>query len=292
MNEAVWLQRAHRSALWIFGFSSLLTIVLGAVVMAQGAVPLGIWVRNPIAWLVAGAVAIFMARRGWFGGWAVPVALAVVALTFFGPGQDGVHRWLGLGPVQLNGAALVLPLAIVVFERAHPVVAAIGFVLIAALLAWQPDISQLAGFALAAFVLGAARFGWLGAGISLALAAAAIAVCLSRPDPLEPVAYVEGIFALAWSQSPAIAIAMGLALAGAVLNPLMIRSAHLLGVVTPLALVAYLGATTLAPFLGAYPVPLAGYGLSFVVGWWLAFAALCARPDRNSSPQSAAAAIP
>ena len=292
MNEAAGLRRARRRALWIFGCTSLVTILLGAVVMAQDAVPPGILVRNSVAWLVAGAIAIFLAQRGWLGGWAAPVALAVVALTFLGPGQEGVHRWLGLGPVQLNGAALVLPLAIVVFARAHAIVAAISFVLIAALLAWQPDISQLAGFAIAALVLGAARFGWPGAALSAAIAAAAIALCLSRPDPLEPVAHVEGVFALAWSQSPAIALAMGLTLAGAALTPLMMGSAHPLGAATPLALAAYLTATAVAPFLGPYPVPLAGYGLSFVLGWWLAFAALCAPPGRNPSPRSATAAIP
>ena len=290
MNEALWLKQARRSALWTFGLASLFTIALGAVAMAQGAVSLGVWIRNPVAWLVAGVVAILLARREWLGGWAAPVALAIVALTFLGPGQEGVHRWLDLGPVQLNGAALVLPLAIVTFERAHPTIAAISFLLIAALLAWQPDISQLAGFAIAAIVLSLVRFGWLGFGISIAVAAAAIAVCLSRPDPLEPVAHVEGIFALAWSQSPAIAIAMGISLAGAALTPLMIWSAHPLGVITPFALSAYLVATGLAPFFGAYPVPLAGYGLSFVAGWWLGLAALCVRPDTDSSPHRAAAA--
>ena len=251
--------------------------------MAQGAVPLGIWLRNPIAWLVAGAIAIVLAQRGWLTGWAVPAALAAVALTFLGPEQEGVHRWLDLGPVQLNGAALVLPLAIVTFERAHAVVAAISFLLIAALLAWQPDISQLAGFAIAAAVLSLVRFGWPGLGISVAIAATAIAVCLSRPDPLEPVVHVEGIFALAWSQSPAIAVTMAVSLAGAVLTPLIVWSAHPLGVVTPVALFAYLTATTLAPLFGAYPVPLAGYGLSFVVGWWLGIASMAVKkPSRTS----------
>lgn len=246
--------------------------------MAQGNVPLAIWIRNPIAWLVAGAIAIFLARRDWLGGWAVPAALAVIALTFLGPEQEGVHRWLGLGPIQLNGAALVLPLAIVTFERANTAVAAIGFLLIAALLAWQPDVSQLAGFAVAGIVLAFARFRWAGAGLSIVAAAIALAVCLSRPDPLEPVAHVEGIFALAWSQSPLIAIAMGLSLAAAVLSTLIIWLARPRGVTTPLALAAYLATTALAPLFGTYPVPLAGYGLSFVIGWWLTLGSLCLRP--------------
>ena len=284
MNQADRIQRARRNALWIFGFTSLLTIMLGAVVMAQGTVPLGIWARNPIAWLVSGAIAIFMARSGWLTGWAVPASLAAVALTFLGPEQEGVHRWLDLGPVQLNGAALVLPLAIVTFDRAPAAVAAISFALLAAVLAWQPDISQLAGFTIAAIVLTSARFGWRGIGMSVAVGAAAIAFCLFRPDPLQPVAHVEGIFQLAWSQSPAIAIAIGVSLAGAALIPLIVWLAHPLGDVTPLALSAYLTATILAPAFGAYPVPLSGYGLSFVVGWWLGLAALTMRSRERLDP--------
>jgi hypothetical protein len=278
LSEADWIRQAQRNALWTFGLASLLAITLGAVVMAQAEISGGIWVRNPIAWLVAGAGAILLARRVWASGWTLLAAMIIIALTFLGPAQEGVHRWLGLGPIQLNGAALVLPLAIVGFERADRMLAAISFVLIFALLAWQPDISQLAGFALAAIVLSITRFGWPGLGLSVALAATAIAVCLSRPDPLEPVAHVEGIFALAWSQSPVTAVAMGASLAAAALAPLIIWLAHPLGMVTPLALSAYLIVTALAPFFGAYPVPLAGYGLSFVVGWWLGIAALCVRP--------------
>jgi hypothetical protein len=283
LNQADWIRRAKQDALWTFGIVSLLTIVLGAVVMAQADISPSIWVPNPVAWLVAGAGAILLAQRVWASGWTLIAAMAVIALTFLGPAQEGVHRWLGLGPIQLNGAALVLPLAIVGFERANRILAAIGLVVIFAFLAWQPDISQLAGFAFAAIILSLTRFGGPGLGLSIALAAAAIAVCLSRPDPLEPVAHVEGIFALAWSQSPVIAIAMGASLAAAALVPLIIWLARPLGMVTPLALSAYLAATALAPFFGAYPAPLAGYGLSFVVGWWLGLAALCVRPRTTAA---------
>ena len=56
-----------RRAVFAFGIASLLTIALGAVVMANADIPLSIWIRNPIAWLLAGAVALFLASRGWHG---------------------------------------------------------------------------------------------------------------------------------------------------------------------------------------------------------------------------------
>jgi hypothetical protein len=184
-----------------------------------------------------------------------------------------VHRWLELGAVQLNAAALMLPLAIAAFLRERAMLAAPGFALIAVVLALQPDISQLAGFSLAAVILASARFGWKGAATALIIAAGAIALCLSRPDPLEPVAHVEGIFALAWAQSPNLALAMGAGLAATALSPLLLWNTGRIRW-AGLALAAYFAVTALAPAFGAYPVPLAGYGLSFVIGWPLAAFAL------------------
>ena len=90
-------------------------------------------------------------------------------------------------------------------------------------------------------------------------------------------AHVEGIFGLAWSQSPGLAIIMGVSLAVAALSPLIIWAAHPMGLIAPLALAVYLAATAAAFLFGAYPVPVAGYGLSFVIGWWLGISALCVR---------------
>lgn len=44
-----------------------------------------------------------------------------------------------------------------------------------------------------------------------------------------------------------------------------------------MALAGYFALTGAAFLLGAYPVPLAGYGLSFVIGWWMGFACLSVR---------------
>ncbi|RYY92216.1 MAG: hypothetical protein EON61_26695, partial [Alphaproteobacteria bacterium] len=62
------LPRTHRHALWTFAGASLLTIGIAAAVMLATGVPVSIAIRNPIAWVVAGAFAIFSAGRGWLGG--------------------------------------------------------------------------------------------------------------------------------------------------------------------------------------------------------------------------------
>jgi len=253
--------------------------------MQAGGLPPGLWLRNPIAWLVAGVLALFIAQRGWLSGWTAPAALAVIALSFIGAGQEGVHRWVELGPVQLNAAGLVLPLAIAGFDRDRGWITAGCFVVIGALLAWQPDISQLVALALAAVVLAAARFGLRGALAALVLFAALVWACLVRPDPLLPVDHVEGIFAMAASQSPVLAIAMAAGLAIATLSPLLLWNIRALRWKAA-ALAVYFSATSLAWLMGAYPVPLAGYGISFVLGWWFGVAALTANPPKTAQNQT------
>ena len=272
--------KAYRSAIWAFGAGSLLAILLGAAAMAQADIPLGIWIRNPVAWFAAAALGPFIASRGWFGIGAIVVAVIVISLSLVSPGQEGVFRWVGAGPIQLNAAALVLPVAIAAFARARAWIAALSFVIIGAVIAHQPDISQLAGFAIASVILFAFAFGWKGALAALILGFALLAYCLGQPDPLLPVAHVEGVLLLAFNQSPALGITMAAAQGLAVVSPmLLLRSGDLRW--KALALSGYFGATSLAPLLGAYPVPLAGYGLSFVIGWVLGFAALATRPKAN-----------
>jgi len=272
--------RSHSLAIRAFGAGSLLAILLGAAAMALADIPLSIWIRNPVAWLAAAAVGIFIASRGWFGVGAIVVAAIVIGLSLVSSGQEGVFRWVGAGPIQLNAAALVLPVAIAAFARARAWIAALSFVIIGAVIAHQPDISQLAGFAIASVILFAFAFGWKGALAALILGFALLAYCLRQPDPLLPVAHVEGILLLAFNQSPALGITMAAAQGLAVVSPmLLLRSGDLRW--KALALSGYFGATSLAPLLGAYPVPLAGYGLSFVIGWVLGFAALATRPKAN-----------
>lgn len=272
---------SHRPAIWAFGAGSLLAIILGAAVMSRADIATDIWIRNPIAWFAAAAAGTFIASRGWFGIGAIVIAVIFVGFSIVGPGQEGVFRWIGAGPVQLNAAALVLPFAIAAFTTSRAWIAALCFVVIGAVIARQPDISQLAGLVVASMVLFASAFRWKGAVAALVIGGALVGYCITQPDPLLPVPHVEGILQLAANQSQALGIGMPLALAMTVISPLLLwRSADLRW--QALALSGYFAATALAPLFGAYPVPLAGYGLSFVIGWVLGFAALATRRPVNS----------
>lgn len=265
-----------------FSVLSFIAVALGALTMQQAGLSAGLWLRNPVAWLIGGGLFLGLSRVVRPSVALLWPALILLGLCFVFPGQDGVHRWLSFGPVQLNAAALILPLVLTATPPDRPSPQwLIGLGLIGACLAWQPDRSQLLAFGVAALVLIAQVYGPRALLWAAPVAALALGLCLWRPDPLLPVAHVEGVIHMAAAQSPLLAAALMAALALTALSPLWLwpnesRRPQ------ALALSLYFALSAVAWLYGAYPVPLAGYGLSFVLGWWLGLAGLFAR-SRNET---------
>ena len=191
----------------------------------------------------------------------------------------GVHRWIPVGPLTVHIGAICLPILIVALGvldtfgrklRWAPLLFAIS---VAILLLLQPDAAQATAFAGAAFTLLIANKQRAGAAWAAALVIAALAAWTwTRVDPLPPVPYVEGIVGLARESGPAWMVASLAALALLPL-PFFVRPfggqpavARALGV--------YLCICILAPLFGHFPVPLVGFGLSPIVGYFVALANL------------------
>jgi hypothetical protein len=259
------MQAFVRAAWLSFGVLSLIAVATGCWVASAHGLPARAWLPNLAAWAVGAGLAVALARIGVDRWWPV-LALVGLSSTFLSAGLSGVHRWIGLGPIRLNGAELLLP----------PVLAArIGVVIplaILVVLALQPDASQaiaFAGGAIVATVMSGesrARRVW-----TVVLFAGVAALSLLRRDPLAPVPEVEGIIALAAVMSPAIAALAVLALAGTTFAPLLAARSP-----AAYALTTYLALCALAPAFGAFPVPLVGMGVSPILGAWLGFGALMA----------------
>ncbi|MBX9731195.1 MAG: hypothetical protein K2X59_07690 [Sphingomonas sp.] len=201
------------------------------------------------------------------------IALLLITACFADPGLQGVHRWIVIGAIRINAAAIVLPLMIVVLgQRAWAAIALIAALL---LLVAQPDASQASGFAVAAIILLLAGKRTRGALASMGIMAVLGLIAWSRPDPLVSVAEVEGIIGLAWQRAPVVAAVAVVALALATAAPILAGSRSTRA--TALALAAYMAGTAIAPAIGAFPVPLVGISMSPIIGFWLGIGALGAR---------------
>lgn len=260
-----------------FALLSLAAVAAGCVVAAAHGVPAGSWARNLAAWAVGAVAAWVMATRMSRLSGFLLVAPAALASTLLNPGQEGVHRWVDVGPVHVNAAATLLPAAVVALavlgDRRWNWLAAAGML---GLLVLQPDASQAAALGAGMIVvLVSLRAPALVRAGGVAATVLAVAAACMRPDPLAPVPEVEGIIGLAWAWSPTAAAAVIALLAATALFPLWLVGRGRPS--TPaLALAACCGVQALAPAFGAFPVPLVGMGMSPVLGFWLGTGALVA----------------
>lgn len=267
--------RSGRLLLLLFGLASLAAVVIGAVVCAASGVPAGSWGRNIVAWAVGAVLAVsvaIFARTGFstITLWAAPLGLLV---TLVSPDQEGVHRWIDLGPLHINMAMLLLP-GMIVALAASPERRLLwaAFLVALTVLAIQPDASQAATLAAVGAVIAmiGAKPPLIRWGVPVASAGLATVAWL-RPDPLQPVAEVEGIVRLAYSVSPLLAGVAVLSLAAVATVP-GLATQRMAGAALGLCFLLW----ALAPLFGAFPVPWVGIGMSPIVGGWLGVGLLAA----------------
>lgn len=260
-------------------------LIVGAFIMRQHDVPSSRWGLNLVGGIIAAAIcSVFLARpRIPMSKRAAAViaclAAGALAATFAVAGSMGVHRWIQVGPLTMHVGAVCLPLFIVALGvldtfggklRWGPMLLAIA---VAILLFLQPDAAQATAFAAAIFTLlmankQRATVAWLAAMVIALLAG----WTWTQRDPLSPVPYVEGIIGLARESGPVSLVASIAALAILPLpffiGPSDSRSAFVR------ALGVYWCICILALVFGHFPVPLVGFGLSPIVGYFVALGSL------------------
>jgi cell division protein FtsW (lipid II flippase) len=257
-------------------------LILGVVTMKQLGVRTSAWSTN----LAAAAVGLLLFalirssvgpanRSRWY--LAAAVSITAILFTFVAHGLDGVHRWVYAGGLGLHAAAIVAPVIIACVATAPTRRAAIAIAIATAiLLVLQPDAAQATSFAAGCglIFIRDSRFGKRArAAVLIALIACAI-VSIVRVDPLHPVRYVEGIVNIVSARGPAWAL---LAIVTLLLLPVpFVLSWARRRQALSLALAVYVAMVTIAPAWGTFPVPIMGYGVSPILGYFIALA-LCAR---------------
>lgn len=268
-----------------FLLAAVLPMIASLVVLSLAGVGKNIWLTQLTfigAAFLLGATGRFYDRR--LDGFRL--ACGIIFLTWIGLSVPlliqslAPHRWVPLGPLKLYVAPLILPsffAACSVFVRERGKMGAIVFVaLIGAsmLLAIQPDAFQvLALLAGAAALFLRYRTDFLRSIITLIIIAIMTGWAFTRPDPLEPVPYVEGVFALALQNSVfagCVVIASALILIVS-LYVYARRGADWLVAVAAYYAILFVGSVaglTPAPLIGYGAGPLLGYGLMAAVSRW------------------------
>ena len=276
------------------GLSALLLIcapvpalILGVLTMRHLDVRRGAWSLN----LAAGVVGVLLFatitywpsranRRAWYT--TTIGSLAAILATFASRGLEGVHRWVSFGGFGLHVSAIVAPVLIASVATAPDRYLAVAVAAAAALLlAVQPDAAQATSFAAACGVILVRdpRLGRRERIFGLVALLVCSVVALGREDPLRPVRHVEGIVEAVGARGPAWMLLAGLSL---LLLPMpyfvtWARRRHDLAI----ALSVYVTLVTVAPMWGTFPVPIMGYGISPILGYFIALA-LCVRSTSSA----------
>jgi cell division protein FtsW (lipid II flippase) len=278
-----------------FLLSAAFPLAASLVVLASADVSKSLWLMHlsligaAVLLVVAGE---FLVRRAHGLAPAHSIALltlAGIAAPLFTT-SSGPHRWIPLGPVSLYMAPLLLPsffaaCAVYLSKRGKLEASAYAALISASiLLALQPDASQvLALLAGSAVLLRRYRSDVFRPTVTLAMIAAVTVWAFTRPDPLEPVPHVEGVFALALGRS----LFAGVAVIGCAVIFIASLYAHARRHAAWLAAVAaYYSVLFGCSVAGLTPAPLIGYGAGPLLGYGL-MAAVSSGVDSPNSAESA-----
>ncbi len=283
--------------------SKLLLIAVPAVaasmaILAFGEVARSTWIIQVVATCLACALALVGALLSRRNSARSPAALIIV-FTLFGiavtllADSPGPERWASLGPINLYVAPALLPSFLVACSvwltrggrsQHFALTAMVGA---SVLLAAQPDASQALAL-LAASALAVVKSPSRSSVSIVALAFVALATVWAflQPDPLQPVAHVEGVFALALGHS-LFAGAAVIASAAALVVGLHLNASsgrNWLSVVAVYYAVLFacsVAGLTPAPLIGYGAGPLLGFGLMVAAASWLDAKVL---PNSSSKP--------
>lgn len=254
-------------AVWLLG--AVVVIGLGLTAMHAAGAPTSLLTLQAVGGLAALGIALALARFRPDAGSRGAVAVVVVALLALAAplviaGVDGVQRWIPLGPIQFQPAAIALPVVVwFAAGRGCDRLGAAAMIGAAGLCALQPDLQTTVGLvaAAAALVLAARRDA-----LGLAVLAAALATCsVAAFGPvLAPVAYVEEVIRRAIQSTWPLG---ALAALGLVAVPWLVWRAGSQARATGFALAAlWLGLCAMS-LTEDFPTPVIGYGLSWVLGF-------------------------
>ena len=208
--------------------------------------------------------------------WPIGAGLLLAAgVLLFGVEIEGARRWLRIGPLVLQPAVLLgsfLLLALARADAGPPSAILAGLALL--LVGIGNDGGTSLAFALGMTgLLAGSPAAWRRLLPLCLLACVMAAWGWTRPDALPSVAHVEEVVSRAAAVSVAAGLAASIALALLPL-PFLLAARARSGRAGPLALAGFWGGLALAGVTANYPVPVIGYGASFVLGWVLALGAL------------------
>lgn len=256
----------------------------GLGVMAAADAPKTALAIQTAALAIGGVIAWLLARGR--SPVSLPFALSGLGLgtiliglpLLFGPDVEGVRRWLGLGPLLIQPAMIVLPPMVWLYARRDTLWVGRGLAMVAAgLLALQPD--QAGGLALATALLT-----WViirrqtADAMAFAAAMAFQFWAAMGGDPLGSVAHVELAGETVFAANPVLGVIAWIILLTLPLPFMFFRRPDPANAMLASLWIGLIGAA----IFKNYPEPIIGYSASLALGWMISLG-LAARTPQESA---------
>lgn len=252
-------------------------LLMGAVVMRNNELSCSVYGQNIVSYLLFCLILLFFGVKPvrTIRGNQVKIVILVigclaVAFTFLDRGMENVHRWLSFGGFRLYIASIILPCMIIVIgmllQKKSIFLSAAIALLMVLILARQPDASQLSAFAISTtfmiWIYVEHRLWKIGAAI---LSVSAISYSWLHLDSLTAVSHVEDILLLTWDMG-IVWFLLGISSLALLLIPFMRFSKVSM---LSRAVGIYYFVIIVSTFLGNFPVPFMGFGISPIIGYLL-----------------------
>ncbi|WP_333861439.1 cell division protein [Clostridium sp.] len=254
------------------------SISIGVVAMYYNKVSTFIWSQNIAYLLIMGMVSYFVVLSKFdvigskFYYSSMLISLLFIVLTFISSGMEGVYRWVSIGVIKFNVSMIVLPIIIISSWKLLQVksswVTIITTIAVSVLLAIQPDASQLTGFSISMIVMLVSKTDKKSLRLFIVgILSTLIILSWVYLDSLSAVAYVEGILGLlknvglTWLILGCISLII-LPVPFILFPP---KNFKLLSICLGLYFIIILIAT----LFGNFPIPLMGYGVSPIIGYFI-----------------------
>lgn len=261
----------------IFPIISLLfPCILGVIAMIAHHISPAIWGLHLGSACLLALLSFLCINRNYpllsFSQWIGAVCLLLLVFTFADPGMEGVHRWIRIGSFTVNAAMISIPALIAVLfqmlirKQVLPALAISTATVL--LLFFQPDASQLTAFCIPAVLMIVKQDRYPRLRFTFCIFACLLTI-LSwiQKDPLLPVDYTEGILQLLGHLSLPLWILGILSLFLLPLPFVLLSASENRLLMTGIALYYWL--MVLSSFFGSFPVPVMGYGVSPVIGYFI-----------------------
>lgn len=257
---------------------TLPSVVVGAIAMKFNGIPQMIFAQNLayllIAWLVSCfAVSIrHKTNKKISLKIMMVISLIIYILTYIDGGIGGVHRWISIGPIRLYVSSILLPVFIIqlgtLFSVKNEMIAIVITIIVSIMLFLQPDASQLTAFVVPMImIISKVNRSDLRHIVTILLVTLVILSWFFL-DSLPAVPHVEEIVKMV-SNMGMLWLTLGYASLAMLPSPFILlapKSFELLSRCIGL----YFIIVIISTWFGNFPVPLMGFGVSPIIGYFVA----------------------